>query len=326
MAALVSEAAADSDSVVVVVARRQIDQERRNLGRLLGERRRAAGLSQLMLTGRIAYSRSTIANAENGSRRAALEFWQSCDRELAAGGDLLAAYGLVQALSVALEEQRKQAGRRARQERARGMPGDSFPLVPVGGTVGHLPDVEEHRGLGVVGRREAPMVNGCGFPLTVVRWSGWETRALREAMRLTVRQFAARVRVRPTSVAGWETLAANGLLPATQKLLDDLLTSMDVDGRTRMRALLRGHPFVASQYTRGQVIDRHECAASGPVGPVTARVEARSGRARRGGPVLVHDGARAVDGSAAASGGAEGWPPTGDVGRADGRGRYVSRP
>ncbi|MDG4833978.1 helix-turn-helix domain-containing protein [Solwaraspora sp. WMMD1047] len=271
--------------------RGQVDQACRDLGRLLGEYRRAAGLSQVVLAGRIAYSRSTVATAENGSGRVAVEFWESCDRELAAGGALAVAYGRVRALTRALREQRDREGRRVRQERARRFLADSpVPLVPVDAAVGGLPG---DQGVGVAFRAEAAVVVGCGCPLTVVRWSGWETRALREALRLTVGQFASRVRVRASSVTGWESLAvAGGLRPGTQRLLDDLLASMDVDGRARMRALLRDSCVDEGQSVRGQVVDRHECAASGPAGPDAARLHARSGRVRRGGPVLVHDGAR----------------------------------
>jgi transcriptional regulator with XRE-family HTH domain len=59
---------------------------------------------------------------------------------------------------------------------------------------------------------------------TVRRWSGRETRALREAMRLTVREFAEQLGISYRNVSKWE---AGGPAvfprPSTQEILDDAL-------------------------------------------------------------------------------------------------------
>jgi formylglycine-generating enzyme required for sulfatase activity len=59
---------------------------------------------------------------------------------------------------------------------------------------------------------------------TVQRWSGRETRALREAMRLSVREFAEQLGISHRNVSKWEVGGA-GLFPrpSTQEVLDDAL-------------------------------------------------------------------------------------------------------
>jgi len=59
---------------------------------------------------------------------------------------------------------------------------------------------------------------------TVQRWTGAETKALREAMRLSVRDFAAYLAVDRRTVNKWEARAADiTLLPESQELLDTAL-------------------------------------------------------------------------------------------------------
>lgn len=57
--------------------------------------------------------------------------------------------------------------------------------------------------------------------LTVKMWTGKESRALREAMRATVAEFAGRLGVNPKAVEGWERGA--GIRPQNQAALDTLL-------------------------------------------------------------------------------------------------------
>lgn len=69
-----------------------------DLGRQLAVRRKAAGLTQKELGQRIGYKRQTVGNAELGTRRKPV-FWQRADRELAAGGTFVKAYGGIEAMA-----------------------------------------------------------------------------------------------------------------------------------------------------------------------------------------------------------------------------------
>jgi transcriptional regulator with XRE-family HTH domain len=69
---------------------------------------------------------------------------------------------------------------------------------------------------------------------TVPRWSGREARALREAKRLSVRDFAARLDINDAAVAKWERRgAAARLRPQTQQKLDAELAGCSDDARVR---------------------------------------------------------------------------------------------
>lgn len=59
---------------------------RRAIGRNLGTRRRAAGMTQHQLGVRVAYSRTTVEHVENGMVDTTLVFWERCDRVLDTGG------------------------------------------------------------------------------------------------------------------------------------------------------------------------------------------------------------------------------------------------
>ena len=108
------------------------DQFRRSLGRRLRVWRVAVGLSQQQLaSGRVGFSRSTVAGVESGRRRAARDFWVRCDAVRGAGGVLVACYRRVVA-----ERERESSGRarkaeagreeRVRQRRAEmGLPDDT---------------------------------------------------------------------------------------------------------------------------------------------------------------------------------------------------------
>jgi transcriptional regulator with XRE-family HTH domain/pimeloyl-ACP methyl ester carboxylesterase len=78
----------------------------RRLGADLRDRRRAAGLTQQALADRIGYERSYLSQVETGGQIPAEQFVLQCERELAAGGDLL---GMFQELLVERETRRQQA-------------------------------------------------------------------------------------------------------------------------------------------------------------------------------------------------------------------------
>jgi transcriptional regulator with XRE-family HTH domain len=75
-----------------MITSKQLAEARRDLGRQLAIWRKAAGLTQAKFGPRIGYSRSAIGNVEIGREHSPRSFWQVADRELSAGGALLAAH------------------------------------------------------------------------------------------------------------------------------------------------------------------------------------------------------------------------------------------
>lgn len=87
---------------------------RRQAGRELARLRSEAGLSQQDLANRIGYTRGQVGGAEAGSQATAPEFWQACDRVLAAGGALVVARARIEA---AMKARRDAAARREEAKR-----------------------------------------------------------------------------------------------------------------------------------------------------------------------------------------------------------------
>jgi len=106
----------------------------RQLGTALGEWRKLSGLNQTQLARRLTYDRTTVAHAERGAQIPAEEFWQACDRLLAANGALLHLY---QALQEARQRRTAEAAAKARAERRARLTaltvGDSAAVVPSDG-------------------------------------------------------------------------------------------------------------------------------------------------------------------------------------------------
>jgi len=76
-------------------------------------------------------------------------------------------------------------------------------------------------------------------PAGVERWSGRETLALRQAMRVSVREFADKLGVSTTSVGNWESKGSLARLRyETQSLLDTLLARASAQERARFLAAL----------------------------------------------------------------------------------------
>lgn len=76
---------------------------------------------------------------------------------------------------------------------------------------------------------------------TVVRWSGVEARALREARRMSVRAFAAHLGVAVASVTNWERRGEQiRLRDETQQILDRDLSCASDDVRSRFEAHVGG--------------------------------------------------------------------------------------
>lgn len=77
---------------VTVCGRPTVTGARRKLGDQLKELREDHGYTQLRLSERISYSRTTLAGAETGRDLPSLAFWKACDETLAAAGELLKKY------------------------------------------------------------------------------------------------------------------------------------------------------------------------------------------------------------------------------------------
>jgi DNA-binding transcriptional regulator YiaG len=186
----------------------QVAEARKDLGRQLAVWRDGAGVTQLELARRLSYSRSTVANVEIGRHCAPRKFWQGADPEVGAAGELLAAFEQVDALVQALQTQAVQARERKRAARY-------AQTAPSGSA------------------------NGCGCGLVVGRWTGRESRALREALRMSVRVFAEHLGVQTSTVSGWEH-PRRPVPPslATQAVLDQALKSADPDAKTRFGLIL----------------------------------------------------------------------------------------
>lgn len=79
---------------------------------------------------------------------------------------------------------------------------------------------------------------------TVQRWSGVEVRALRDAKRMSLRDFAAHIGVSERMISKWE--AGRDEIhprPVNQAALDTVLSRCDPDARARFTALV-GHSLV----------------------------------------------------------------------------------
>jgi transcriptional regulator with XRE-family HTH domain len=182
----------------------------KDLGSRLALRRKAAGLSQMELAVQLRYSRSMVANAEVGLALPVRKFWVAADRILAAEGVLLAGFEQVRALP--------------RPYRAANAYRAALRLAA-------------KSKLKTAAAPQRPEL------LTVARWTGRETRALREAMRLNLRSFATRLRVSPATAARWEDPRTP--VPPTlvmQTLLDGLLQHADPEVRIRFKELTRPVP------------------------------------------------------------------------------------
>lgn len=78
-----------------------------------------------------------------------------------------------------------------------------------------------------------------GEVASVVRWSGREAKALRAALRLSVRDFAAALGIGARTVTKWESLGeATVPRPHMQAVLDTTLSRADTEARMRFEMLL----------------------------------------------------------------------------------------
>lgn len=77
--------------------------------------------------------------------------------------------------------------------------------------------------------------------VTVRRWTGREARLLREALRMTLRDFASYLGVSDRAVSKWEA-GADGYVPRSesQALLDTALARSSDDVQARFAAAFEG--------------------------------------------------------------------------------------
>ena len=76
---------------------------------------------------------------------------------------------------------------------------------------------------------------------TVILWTGLEARALREALRMSMREFARRTNLSPSTIADNEAKGEQAQLRrATQAILDRVLEQAPADAHTRFEVLLDG--------------------------------------------------------------------------------------
>ncbi|MER7272429.1 helix-turn-helix domain-containing protein [Micromonospora carbonacea] len=192
-----------------LISQQQVAEARRDLGRRLAAWRAEQGLTQMQLAKSICYSRSSVANAEIGRDTSVRRFWQDADRAVDAQGALLAAFDQMAALVRDFHTQQAQARDEERQRRA--------------------------------GRAIQAATGDCGCGTVVVgRWTGQETRALREALRMTVHDFARCLGVAPETVSGWELHHTSTPPPTmtTQAALDETLTLADSNTKARFLLIL----------------------------------------------------------------------------------------
>ncbi|MBP2321090.1 transcriptional regulator with XRE-family HTH domain [Kibdelosporangium banguiense] len=75
--------------------------------------------------------------------------------------------------------------------------------------------------------------------MSVQEWSGREARALRHALRLSLRAFADRLGIAPRTVSKWEKLGkATVPRPDTQAILDTALNQATEEEHIRFKRLI----------------------------------------------------------------------------------------
>lgn len=116
----------------------------------------------------------------------------------------------------------------------------------------------------------------------VARWTGREARALREAKRMSVREFAAHLGVNDAAVSNWEQRGiAARLRYETQQILDSDLTRSGAEVSDRFELILRSDPSHAKARTDGPQANLASASGSrtmvllDTVGPSLADVDYR---------------------------------------------------
>lgn len=109
--------------------------------------------------------------------------------------------------------------------------------------------------------------------ITIERWTGIECRVLRQAMRMSVGDFAQKLKMSTRCVEGWEAKgAATNLRPSSQRMLEQALSEAQADVVERFTlALAKPHETV-DDVDHGA--PRTVTLANGPQGSVLSTVVA----------------------------------------------------
>ncbi len=73
---------------------------------------------------------------------------------------------------------------------------------------------------------------------TIRKWTAREIRALREAARMSLRDFSARLGISDRMISKWEAGDVKNLRPDSQALLDTFLRDAPEDVHARLAAML----------------------------------------------------------------------------------------
>ena len=157
----------------------QVAEARKDLGRHLAAWRGIAGMTQVELAKLICYSRSQIGNVEIGRESTTRRFCRAPTQRSARTEPCWPrSIRWTRSCGTSMPRKYKPANGNAGTTRRR------RPSVPTAGS-------------GVSGE--------CGCtPMVVGRWTGREVRALREALRMSVRAFAEHLGVTTATVSRWE--------------------------------------------------------------------------------------------------------------------------
>lgn len=99
---------------------------------------------------------------------------------------------------------------------------------------------------------------------TVQKWTGREARALREAARMGVREFAAHLGVSDRAVSKWEAGGEEYIpRPDSQAMLDTMLHKVPADTRARFAGITGINPDTAQLPAVGLPVDNGQHEASG---------------------------------------------------------------
>ncbi|MDG4763329.1 helix-turn-helix transcriptional regulator [Solwaraspora sp. WMMD406] len=122
-------------------------------------------------------------------------------------------------------------------------------------------------------RAPVAAVDSCGCDVAIGRWTGRESRALREALRMSVRAFAEYLGVSKNAVSWWENRDPTPLRLATQAVLDQALTLADSDTRIRFGLILAGD---SDEFSGPRTSPAHNAASGSVVTPLHGRERTRT--------------------------------------------------
>ena len=127
--------------------------------------------------------------------------------------------------------------------------------------------------------RAAPMYSNDGQTITLGYWTGLHIQAMREAMRLSVREFAAYLGISDRMVSKWEANSHRiHPRPVNQHALDTCLKRTDEETRIRFTSILRLHG-IAALNVQGVTSNVEPGTASEVTDPPTVQAASMPGRA-----------------------------------------------